>query len=93
MSKTLTNDKILKIIREEIDARFEKVIKEVVTTMDLEDPDTNVISPGLKIRHKKSGLLYTVTRVTPHAVSLYGADSQTEFDVGTDEFKKEYELD
>lgn len=63
----MQEDRMIKIIREEYDKRLLSVFKESVRDlmeMDIIDAQGNqLLSPGLKVRHKKSGYEYTVDHV------------------------------
>lgn len=48
------------------------------------------IAPGLRVKHKKTGLKYTVDRVSPNAIMLQTPEL-TEHPVSADEFERDYE--
>ena len=52
----------------------------------------NVLSPELKLRHKGSGLLYTIDSVGPRDAILRTPEGGT-FLVDKDELEADYELD
>ena len=52
----------------------------------------DVLSKGLKVRHKKSGVLYTILSLSPEEVLLQTPDDKT-IQLSKDNLAKEYELD
>lgn len=63
----MQDNRMIKIIREEYDKRLLKVFRESVRDLmetEMFDAQGNqLLSPGLKVRHKKSGYEYTVDHV------------------------------
>ncbi len=60
----LTDREVIGLIREEYQKKVEEVMDELDVFVKLGSMgEINVLSPGLKIREKKSGLLYTITSV------------------------------
>ena len=53
---------------------------------------TSLISPELKIRHKKTKLLYTVSSTSEGKITLRNPEGEP-FTISIDEFEKEYDLD
>lgn len=77
--------------------RFDLLVEEELKKADI-DKDVSVggqketvISPGLKIKHKKSGFLYTIARVNPDDVLLKTPEGK-HIIVDTDTLENEYAL-
>jgi hypothetical protein len=69
----LTEDVVLRVMCEEWDRKVAVLAEEVLSlTSPVEDggKDETVLSPELKVRHKKSGIRYTVDSVSPRSVVL-----------------------
>jgi hypothetical protein len=87
--KTLTESDVLRIIREEHDLIVEDFFK---LTAKNGDKEKNLLSSELKVRHRKSGILYTIDSVSPRDVVLTTPEGKKIL-VGKDELEKDYELD
>ncbi len=85
--KQLTESDVLRIMREEWDGKVQRLREEVGLVMK-DDP---VVSPELKIHHKKSGILYTVDSVGPRDVILRTPEGE-KFIIDNEELEKDYEL-
>lgn len=77
---------------------FDKLVKEEAGKAEELDKVINIagkkeviLSRGLKIRHKESGLLYTVVLVSPDDVVLKTPEGE-KFLIDTDTLENEYEL-
>lgn len=72
--KKLTEDDVIRVMREEWDKRIRRLTEEldlVIGSDATQDGKVDtVVSPELKIRHKDSGILYTVHSVGPRDVIL-----------------------
>ncbi|MBT7912715.1 hypothetical protein HN588_02275 [Candidatus Bathyarchaeota archaeon] len=92
--KTLSESDILRMLREEYDLKLERVLGEINTAPfpGQQDDRSPVVTPDLKVRHKKTNLLYTVDSVSPNDVTLRSPEGDR-FTVAADEFEKEYNLD
>ena len=81
-------------MREEWNAKVSALSEEVdlafKSKVDGEDKD--IISQDLKIRHKKSQLLYTVVSVGPRDIILKNPEGE-EFLLDKKQLEDEYELD
>lgn len=94
MAKTLTDTDVLRIIKEE----WEKLISEVDGELDVlfkpkkGTSEIDVISPELKVMHKKSGFRYTVDATSTNTVTLRTPEGD-HLDVTHDEFENDYQLD
>jgi len=92
--KKLQEEDIVRIMREEWQAKVSALSEEVdlafKTKVDGEEKE--VISQDLKIRHKKSQLLYTVVSVGPKDMILKTPEGE-EFLLDKDTLEDEYELD
>jgi hypothetical protein len=83
------------MMREEYDARVNELARafnELQVKHDEIGTDKGVVSPGLKVRHKKSGLLYTVVALGMRDFVLRNPEGE-EFTVNHASMEKEYELD
>lgn len=94
MSKKLTELDVIQIIREEWDNRLAKLSEEVDLNLKskVDNKEKNVLSPDLKVVHKKSGIRYTISSVGPRDVILRSPEGE-DFLIDTDELEKNYELD
>lgn len=92
--KHLTESDVLRIIREEWALRVEKANHdlEVYFKPTKTSDETNVISPELKVKHKKSGYRYTVSAVGTNSVVLRTPEGDN-MDVDSAEFERDYSLD
>lgn len=92
--KNLTEEDIIRVMREEWNAKVSALSEEVdlafKSKVDGEDKD--IISQDLKIRHKKSQLLYTVVSVGPRDIILKNPEGE-EFLLDKKQLEDEYELD
>jgi hypothetical protein len=93
--KKLEDKDVLKIFREEWEKKL-NVLREAVdvalSTPAVKDGEELIIDPGLKVRHKKTGIRYTVDSVSPRDVILLTPEGET-FLVTADEIEEDYELD
>lgn len=101
--KHLTEQEVIKILREEYDQRRKKRLLELdmfIQDLAEEDDETKegepvgepVVSPDLKVRHRESKLLYTVDSVNPKFVVLKSPEGRL-FQVSEKDFDKDYVLD
>jgi hypothetical protein len=94
--KTLQEDDILRIMREEWEKRLTLLSEEVDLAMNAKIPDKKeeqpVLSPELKVIHKTSGIRYTISSVGPRDVILRTPEGDN-FIVNADELENEYSLD
>ncbi len=98
MSKTLTEQDIIRIMREEWDKRVSALSErvDIVLSTDVptgDDPSSEeekiIISPELKVFHKVSGIRYTVDSVGSRNVILLTPEGE-KFIVDKDTFEDEY---
>ena len=94
--RELKETDVVHILREEWDNRV-KTLQEALG-LDIQ-ADTKageesplLVSDGLKVRHIKSGLLYTVASVSPRDVVLTTPEGE-EFLVSAEELENSYQLD
>jgi len=93
--KTLKANDVIRVMREEWQARLAALSEQVDLVMNSKvtsgekDP---VISPELKVRHKKSQIRYTVSSVGPRDLILRTPEDE-EFIVDKETLEKEYQLD
>jgi len=92
--KNLTEEDIIRVMREEWQAKVAALTEEVDLTFKakVDGEDKEVISQDLKVRHKKSQLLYTVVSVGPRDIVLKTPEGE-EFLLDKDQLEDEYELD
>jgi hypothetical protein len=92
--KNLQEEDIIRIIREEWQAKISALSEEVDLAFKakIDDENKEVISQDLKIRHKKSQLLYTVVSVGPKDIILKTPEGE-KFLLDKDTLEDEYELD
>lgn len=92
--KKLSEADIIRIMREEWNAKL-KTLNETVDVAfkaKVDGKNVQLISPGLKIRHKESQLLYTVVSVGPHQAELKTPEGKS-LRVDKDVLEKKYEID
>jgi len=92
--KKLTEEDIIKVMREEWQAKVSALNEEVDLTFNakIDGENKDVISHDLKIRHKKSQLLYTVVSVGPRDIILKTPEGE-EFLLDKEQLEDDYELD
>lgn len=91
--KKLQEADVIRVMREEWHARINQLAEQVDLMMHSKvTGDTPVISPELKVRHKKSGIRYTVSSVGMRDVILRTPEGD-EFLVDKERLESEYELD
>lgn len=92
--KKLAEEDIIQVMREEWRAKVAALTEEVDLTLKtkVDGEDKEVISQDLKVRHKKSQLLYTVVSVGPRDIILKTPEGE-EFLLDKDQLEDEYELD
>lgn len=84
MPKPVEDVTILRILREEWESRKAVLVEETKTNF-------NTVSPGLKLKSKTSGLLYTVTKVSPGAVTIQSPEGVASM-LSNETLEKEFEL-
>lgn len=95
MTRVLEEADVIRTMREEWDKRVSNLNEEVELAMKSKvegDGEKMIISPELKVRHKKSQLRYTVSSVGPRDVILRTPEDE-DFLVDADDLEKNYELD
>ena len=92
--KKLTDADIVALIREEWDTKVSNLMEKAGVKVDakIDGEKQPVISPDLKLVHKKSGIKYTVHSVGMDDVILTNPEGE-QFIVDKHELEKEYELD
>ena len=94
--KTLTEADIIRIMREEWDKKVstlcEGAVGVKITAPEAQETGVPVVSPELKVRHKNSGIRYTISSVSPRDVILRTPEGK-EFLVDPVTFEDEYILD
>lgn len=84
MPKPVQDTTILKILREEWEARKAVLVEETKTNF-------NTVSPGLKLKNKTTGLLYTIQTISPGAVTVTSPEGEPSM-LSNDTLEKEFEL-
>lgn len=84
MPKPVQDITILRILREEWEARKAVLVEETKTNF-------NTVSPGLKLKSKTTGLLYTVSTISPGAVTITSPEGTPSM-LSNDTLEKEFEL-
>jgi len=92
--KKLQEQDILKIMREEWAAKVSSLAEEVDLTFKtkIDGSEKDIISQDLKVRHKKSQILYTVISAGSKDIVLKTPEGE-DFLLDKDTLENEYELD
>lgn len=92
--KKLEDSDIIRIMREEWDAKLARLSEAVdaIFKGKVDGEEKLLINPDLKLRHKKSQYLYTVVSTGPRDVILKTPEGK-QFLVDKDTLEKEYEID
>ena len=92
--KTLNEQDIIRIMREEWNTKIAALTEDVdlAYKSKVGEEEKEVISKDLKVRHKKSQILYTVVSVGPRDAVLKTPEGD-EFLIDKDTLEDEYELD
>lgn len=92
--KKLQEEDIIRIMREEWQNKVAKLSEEVDITFKtkVDGKEKDVISKDLKIRHKKSQILYTVVSVSSKDIILKTPEGEN-FILDKETLEDEYELD
>lgn len=87
--KKLTDKMILDIMNEEWDKKVNAVLGSAGIICENNEPK---ISKDLRVKHKKSGLIYTVISVGLSDIELSTPENE-KFVLKKDEFESDYEID
>lgn len=93
--KTLNESDVIRIMREEWDKKVESLSETVDIALNSKvdgGEEQIVLSPELKVMHKKSGIRYTVDSVGPRDLILRTPEGE-KFIVDATELEQSYELD
>lgn len=92
--KKLEESDIIQMMREEWNAKLARLSETVDAVLKgkVEGDEKLLISPDLKLRHKKTQFLYTVVSAGPRDVILKTPEGK-QFLVDKDELEKNYEID
>ena len=92
--KKLEESDIIQIMREEWNAKVQRLSEAVDAVLKgkVDGDEKLLISPDLKVRHKKTQLLYTVVSAGPRDVILKTPEEK-HFIVDKNDFEKNYEID
>lgn len=86
---------VLRVIREEWESRKAALKEEMNTVYKPAGKGAtpkHALSPGLKVKHKKTGMLCTIDAVGPTGVIMCKPEG-AKFIVTSDSLEKDYELD
>lgn len=92
MKSTLTESEVIDIFREEHKKKFDALVEELDMYFRSANDVDNVISSDLKVKHKKSGLRFTVDSVSARDVVLRSPEGKR-FKLDQQTLENEYELD
>ena len=94
MKKKLEEADIIQMMREEWNVKVSRLSEAVDAVLKgkVDGDEKLLISPDLKLRHKKTQFLYTVISVGPRDVILKTPEDK-QFIVDKDTLEKEYEID
>ncbi len=90
--KALTESDIIRIFQEENQKRLESLFEELDMYFTSAGDMENVISKELKVKHKKSGLRFTVDSVSPRDVILRSPEGTLKR-ISQATLEQEFELD
>jgi len=92
MKKTLKNDDIVRIIREEWDRKYLQLCEKMdVHVKQNGETQKDVVSVGLKVKKSNTKQLYTVRSLSPNEVELETPEKQ-KFTITREELGKDYEI-
>ncbi len=88
-------NELIETIFQKWEKRISQIAEEVDATLKgkVDGNEKIILSPGTKMRHKKSKLLYTLVRVEENDVVLLTPEGDKEFLVNKDTLEKEYAID
>ena len=89
--RTLTGADVIRLMREEWDARVQALVEKAGDVKVAASDADELLTPGLKIIHKSSGLKYTVDSVGPENIILRTPEGKT-FVIDNHKLEKEYAL-
>jgi hypothetical protein len=92
--KKLEEADIIRIMREEWDAKVSRLAEEVDAILKgkVDGEEKTILSPDTKLRHKKSKILYTLDSIGPRDAILKTPEGKS-FLVDKDTLEKEYAID
>lgn len=92
--KKLTEADVIRMMNEEWDKKVFALVEklDVAMSVKVDGEDKQVLSPDLKVKHKASGILYTIVSVSPQDVILKTPEGE-QFIVDADELEHDYLLD
>lgn len=92
--KKLEENDIIQMMREEWNAKVTALTEAVDAVLKgkVDGEEKTLLAPDLKLRHKKTQLLYTVVSVGPRDVVLRTPEGK-KFLINSEEIEKDYELD
>lgn len=92
--KTLKDEHVIRVMREEWEKRVASLTEEVELTLKsvVKDPAQPLLTPELKVMHKTSGIRYTVDSVGPKDVILRTPEGE-KFLIDGESLEADYHLD
>jgi hypothetical protein len=92
MASKLDDKVVLRVLREQRAKQLATLREEIEVAVKIDGDDKKVISPGLKLRSRGDGVLYTVHAVGRDSVVLRDPSGQTTH-ISDKELEKNYDLD
>lgn len=93
MTEMLTGNDVLQMIKEAYNEKLRRLVEIDLVQATSDNPKGKpIVGPELRLRHKKSGLIYTVNSVGHSQYELRTPEGEC-FTVGRDELENGYELD
>jgi len=93
--KTLEEQDVIRVMREEWNAGVKALTEQIDMVMNSKVDGSDkepVLSPELKVKHKKSAIRYTVCSVGPRDIILRTPEGE-QFLIDKETLESEYELD
>lgn len=94
--KTLKDEDVVRVMREEWNKRVDRLNEEVELTMGAikskNEPANPLITPELKVLHKSSGIRYTVDSVSHKDLILRTPEGE-KFLIDGETLERDYQLD
>jgi hypothetical protein len=93
--KVLQEADVIRVMQEEWAAKVRALAEQVDVVMNSnvgKEGEKPVLSPELKVKHKDSGILYTIDSIGPRDVILRTPEGE-KFLIDADELERAYHLD
>ena len=89
--KKLTEADIINVMKEEWNAKVKTVFEGLKVAATVNGDTQPIIAPELKVKHKKSGMLYTVDSISMRDVVLRTPEGEL-MQLDSPEFEQDYEV-